>query len=170
VIGIGGEDSTDRNVTAGSRLHSRGVSATSAEIAARRYLFTQAQRALSADGIASPVAMSVIGVPAQPVDATQARRKRICRPAPPRSDFTPAHLLASRKHLSRIWSLKLGKTSASPYCTLVQSEPTAGVVWLQRHCAQRNFIDSCQNSLQQTAITVRLGFGHHPRNEAALRI
>jgi len=46
VIGIGGEDSTDRNVTAGSRLHSRGVSATSAEIAARRYLFTQAQRAL----------------------------------------------------------------------------------------------------------------------------
>ena len=55
MIGIGGEDSTDRNVTAGSRLHSRGVSATSAEIAAQRYLFTQAQRALSADGIASPV-------------------------------------------------------------------------------------------------------------------
>ena len=33
--------------------------------------------------------------------------------------------------------------------------------------APRNFIDSCQNSLRQTAVTVRLGFGHHPRNEAA---
>jgi hypothetical protein len=138
----------------------------SAEIAARRYLFTQAQRALSADGIASPVGMSVIvisgpcsGTPQADMPAGAAEVR-----------FYPSSPFGEPKALKPHLVAPTRKTSVSPYCTLVQSEPTAGVVWPQRHCAQRNFIDSCQNSLQQMAITVRLGFGHHPRNEATLRI